>query len=319
MRGTNIISWAQQIARARDVRVEQVIEQRAIRLRGKVDRCGSCPACGGRDRFSINIRKQVFNCRGCGQGGDVISLVQFLDGSDFPNAVATLAGGEPVKPRREPRQPNIRTKQDSEVEDYEREQRDKARRLYRASRPATGTVVEAYLRSRGITLAPSTLRFLPPFKSERHPAMLVPYGLPQEHEPGIIEIPVEAITAVQLTLLKPNGSGKADIKKPGSNKLTIGSPAGMPMVLAPMNDLLGLAITEGVEDALSVHQATGLGAWASGGWPFMPKLIAAIERVIPDCVTICADADLAGQRGALELADQIDRLGIEVLICGLVS
>ena len=35
---------------------------------------------------------------------------------------------------------------------------------------------------------------------------------------------------------------------------------------------MGLGIAEGFEDALSIHQATGLGAWASGGASFMPKL-----------------------------------------------
>jgi DNA primase len=36
--------------------------------------------------FSINTRKHVFNCRGCGTGGDVIELVQFLDDCGFPEA-----------------------------------------------------------------------------------------------------------------------------------------------------------------------------------------------------------------------------------------
>ena len=34
---------------------------------------------------------------------------------------------------------------------------------------------------------------------------------------------------------------------------------GLPIVVAPVNDSLGLAITEGIEDALSVHEATGFG------------------------------------------------------------
>lgn len=40
----------------------------------------------------------------------------------------------------------------------------------------------------------------------------------------------------------------------------IGRSKGAPIVLAPLNDLLGLIVTEGIEDALSAHQATGLGA-----------------------------------------------------------
>jgi len=49
---------------------------------------GPCPVCEGTDRFSINTRKQVWNCRGC-RGGKVISLVQHLDGCTFPDAVST--------------------------------------------------------------------------------------------------------------------------------------------------------------------------------------------------------------------------------------
>jgi DNA primase len=67
------------IEQARAVRIEDEIQRRGIKLRGNgVDRCGPCPQCGGDDRFAINIKKQIFNCRGCGAKGDVISLVQHL-------------------------------------------------------------------------------------------------------------------------------------------------------------------------------------------------------------------------------------------------
>jgi hypothetical protein len=172
------------------------------------------------------------------------------------------------------------------------EQQRKARWLWSKSRPAPGTIVERYLRSRGITVAvPATVRFLAPTKPDHHPAMVTAYGLADEPEPGVLAIVAEQITAVHLTLLKLDGSDKADIENP---KITIASPAGMPLVLAPMNDLMGLCVCEGVEDALSVHQATGLGVWASGGAPFLPKLVTAIEDLAmtreydasPDCIMI---------------------------------
>jgi phage/plasmid primase-like uncharacterized protein len=74
---------AETVALARAVRIEDEIARRGVRLRGKVERVGPCPVCGGTDRFSINTRKQVFNCRGFG-GGDVIAMVQHLDGCTFP-------------------------------------------------------------------------------------------------------------------------------------------------------------------------------------------------------------------------------------------
>jgi hypothetical protein len=61
------------------------------------DRVGPCPKCGGDDRFSISTAKQLFNCRGCGLGGDVIKLVEHLDGVDFLTACTALAGDPPLK------------------------------------------------------------------------------------------------------------------------------------------------------------------------------------------------------------------------------
>jgi putative DNA primase/helicase len=195
----------------------------------------------------------------------------------------------------------------------EREQRAKARYLFRSSIAAAGTPVESYLRRRGIAVLSPSIRFLPPRKSVHHPAMLVPYGLPDEPEPSVIDIAEVAITAVQLTLLNPDGTGKADVKP---NKISIASPAGKPMVIAPINDLLGLAICEGVEDALSTHEATGLGAWASGGASFMPKLAAAVPDYV-EAVTICAHEDETGQRGAVALANALNARGVEVFIEGI--
>jgi hypothetical protein len=85
-------------ARARSVPIENEIYRRGIPLRGTVEREGPCPKCGGTDRFAINIEKQVWNCRGCDKGGDVIGLVEHLDGCDFIDACATLNGEPPPKP-----------------------------------------------------------------------------------------------------------------------------------------------------------------------------------------------------------------------------
>jgi hypothetical protein len=88
-------TFGDDIGRARAVRIEDEIARRGIKLTGKrVGRAGPCPKCGGTDRFSINTKKQVFNCRQCQKGGDIISLVQFLDGCEFSEAIRRLAGGE---------------------------------------------------------------------------------------------------------------------------------------------------------------------------------------------------------------------------------
>jgi hypothetical protein len=89
-------AWAE-IARA--VPIEREIDRRGIKLKrqGVAEFVGPCPKCGGDDRFAINTKKQVFNCRGCDVGGDIIKLVEHLDGVDFFTACGTLAKQPPPK------------------------------------------------------------------------------------------------------------------------------------------------------------------------------------------------------------------------------
>ena len=81
---------------ARAVRIEDVAQRHGVKLRreGK-ELVGPCPRCGGDDRFAINVKKQLWNCRGCGRGGDVIDLVEHLDSVDFTTACTTLLGAPP--------------------------------------------------------------------------------------------------------------------------------------------------------------------------------------------------------------------------------
>jgi putative DNA primase/helicase len=138
-------------------------------------------------------------------------------------------------------------------------------------------MAETYLRkARGTTGPLPRVRVPPPYKPEHSPALIAAFGLLDEVEPGVLA-PPRNVTALHLTLLKPDGSGKANVPKP---KLMIGSPGELPFVLAPVNDLGGLAITEGIEDALTVHQATGQGAWAACGAGRMPALADAIPRYV---------------------------------------
>jgi putative DNA primase/helicase len=110
MRDAAFEAWK---ARAKAVRIEDEVARRDIKLNGKlnsngVERDGPCPRCGGTDRFSYNIKKQTWNCRGCktkADKGDVIGMVQWLDGCDFIAACTTLNGGDqPPKGNSKPRE-----------------------------------------------------------------------------------------------------------------------------------------------------------------------------------------------------------------------
>jgi hypothetical protein len=179
--------------------------------------------------------------------------------------------------------------------DRERRQHQKAAWLWSQSRPIAGTIAERYLReARAITCQlPPTLAFLPALNSEHSPAMIAAFALPREIEPGVLAAP-DKVDAVHLTLLRPDGTGKAEVEHA---KRFVGSPKNLPIVIAPPNDCLALAITEGIEDALTAHQATGFGAWAAGAGGRMAQLAETLPRYI-ETVIIFAHSDKTGQDGA---------------------
>ena len=163
--------------------------------------------------------------------------------------------------------------------------------------------MQKYLGGRGYAgPLPGSIGFLPQ-GTYQHPAMIAKFGFGDD------------VHAVHLTYLLPDGSDKADTTP---QRRILGKPMGWPIVLAEPNDLLGLAIAEGIETALAAHMATGLGAWAAGSATFMPYLADAVPGCI-ECVTICADEDKsgAGQRAADELARGLHWHSFEILIEGI--
>jgi hypothetical protein len=155
------------LAVARSVRIEDELARRGVKLRGRADRCGPCPRCGGDDRFSINVKKQVFNCRQCGaKGGGSIDLVMFLDGCDFNGAVTYFAGASPERTGC-----SIRKQPDQAVKKCEeKDNAHKATWLWSRRNPiAENCPAGLYLRkTRGYSgPIPSTLGYLP--ANDKHP------------------------------------------------------------------------------------------------------------------------------------------------------
>jgi hypothetical protein len=183
--------------------------------------------------------------------------------------------------------------------------------LWDQTKPAAGTIIETYLPKRGIVMQPLTaiLRFLPANDRYLYPAMVAPFGIPDEPEPGVLEMPRDRVRGVHLTYLAPDGNSKAPVDPP---RKMLGKVSGHPIVLAPPNDGLGLLIAEGIETALSGHLDTGLGAWAAGAAGFMPTLADAVPDYI-ECVTVAVEADPAGRRGAEELIRRLAARGIETM------
>jgi len=312
-------TWKDWVAKARDVPIENELARRSIKLLGRgPERYGPCPVCVGTDRFSINTVKQVWNCRHCVKGGKgAIDLVMFIDGVEFAAACEKLTRDPPPKNQNgktadQEWPTKARTEANESDLTHRAERLRKALWLWGRSEPIAGTFAERYLWARGYTgPVPDTVRFLPA-SGDYPPAMIAAFGLAHETEPGVIRIDTNAIKGVHLTRLLPDGSDRDRGEK---GKIMIGLSTGSPIVLAPPNDLLGLAITEGIEDGLSVRKATGLGVWAAGTGGRMP----ALAEVVPDyieCVTIFAHDDDTGWDGATKLADALTSRKIDVIMEG---
>jgi len=246
-------------------------------------------------------------------------LVESFAGDDFrecrDHVRAALGLGEwrATEPRSRPlTQPVVTRAQAPSAPD----QVAKAKALWRRSVVPDNSPVARYLRARGYDgRLPLTIRYLPASKPEHHPAMIAALSVATENEPGELTVRADDVCGVHLTLLREDGNGKAGTDK---DKIMVGRCLGSPIVLAAPNDLLGLAITEGIEDGLSIHEATGLGVWAAGSAGFMP----ALSDIVPDyieTVTICAHEDVAGLTGAHGLADYLAARGIETTVLRLPS
>jgi hypothetical protein len=255
-----------------------------------------CPVCGPARRSPANRRRKVlrvwhhspnfgtYRCARCDIHGHARE-----DGSPAPDRA------ELDKARAEAQR---------FAEQTAEAKRHKAQWLWGRRRPIAGTPADRYLRQVRcyVGALPGTIGFLPGH-GDLPPAMISAFAMPTEIEPNVIAISQAAIQAVHLTRLAEDGSAKAGTD---ADKITIGTPRGSPIALAAVGDLLGLAITEGIEDALSIHEATGIGTWAAGSASFMPALAAAVPCYV-EFVTIVADPDAAGRRFAAELSAELDR------------
>lgn len=225
---------------------------------------GDCPRCGYKGALSIteiNGQRLYYCHAGCPQS-DLWAVVREAEGI----------------PERKP----------AEVKPADKGLGDYIRQLWQASLPAKGTVAEAYLSARGLVSdIPAMLRCLPHHKhrpTETYwPIMLA----------GVTDY-AGSLQALHRTFLSVDGKSKAPVSP---ERMTLGAVIGCSVHLGKAGERL--AISEGLETALSIMVATGIPAWAAlsaGGIQrlILPPLPLARE------VLICADNDAngVGQRAA---------------------
>lgn len=240
-----------------------------------VEWIGPCPRCGGHDRFSINPKRGVFNCRGFG-GGDWIDMVMHVDDCDLIAACTALTGKEPPeRPRNSSGQSRTKSapKKDERAPDPEPpvddpQPLDQGSRgpasfleIWNGGTPVAGTHADAYLEARGLTVTPRwtlDLRFAP----------ALPYfGYPKPGDDKLIELgSFPALLAairdvdgeligVHRTYLDPDVPRKlsppGDPKRNSPKKIVGNMKHGM-IRLSPPGPLL--VIGEGIETSQSAYQ-----------------------------------------------------------------
>jgi phage/plasmid primase-like uncharacterized protein len=291
--------WGQWITRAHAVRVEDEIARRGIRLSGGIERCGPCPICGGTDRFGVNLGKQVWNCRGCQRGGDVIALVEHLDGCDFVTACEILIAERRGNGSAEER-PGHHSKRfaqvDGDAKNDDPKRSSRALKLWYEAGPLSRLALD-YFRSRGIPELPlpgthDVLRFHSrcPFGTERHPCIIA----------LLRNIVTNVPQAIHRTALTPDGKKLA--------RKALGPKAGTAIKLWPDEDVTaGLVIGEGLETTLSAAaQVEHRGTLLRPAWAAVDAGNMAEFPVLPgvESLTVLVDNDESGrgQEAARECA-----------------
>lgn len=223
---------------------------RTVKLtrRGR-EHIGCCPFHSEKTgSFTVNEDKGFAHCFGCSWHGDAIDFVRAHYNCDFTEAVEMLAAeagmiqereGEPPRPK-----PVVQRPSREDLEAEKAQTIEWARGVWARAVPASGTIVETYLRSRRITIpAPPSLRFSPSLKHTDTglflPAMVA----------GVQAVDGRVV-GVHRTFLKADGSAKAGVTSP---KKMGGVCWGGAVRFARPATILRIA--EGIETALSILQA----------------------------------------------------------------
>ena len=242
---------------------------------------GPCLIDGGTDRFSVNTRKQVFNCRGTDDGGDIIRMVCHLLGCSVSEACERITGrprpdssrDETMEERAARIRENasrmeaarIRQEQEREVERIKtRKDEEAVSRIIDRALPIEGTHAEAYLReSRGLTpnkRLTVDLRFVPDLdywglpdngSGELRQLAVMPalIAIIRNSHGDIIGISQTYLDAERPIKWRPSGSIRNSAKK------IRGQKKGGMIRLGRITETL--AIGEGWENPLAWHQLGG--------------------------------------------------------------
>lgn len=174
-----------------------------------------------------------------------------------------------------------------------------AERIWSSAQPITGSPVEKYLRSRSawtgdINDIRATMR-------HGYPAMLARITDALTNEP----------LSLHFTLLKADGSGKADVERPKLLLTDHVKKGGVVRLVEDAGVTIGLGIAEGIETTLSVIASGWSPLWCCidagnmAEFPVLPGI---------NSLTIFADHDKAGKAAAAKCAARWNTAGREARV-----
>ena len=318
----------------------QIFSEFAPSLRPAMERIGKhvpCPFHGGKDGFRLFPDAQETGggiCNTCGTFADGISLLSFVNGWDMKGTLPVLARELDIPSRKELEKSTVvplRSKkkvlsykpvQQQVLTDYQRAQYQKKvdavlRNSLQMDVPAAEPA-RLYLARRGLSVTKSNL----PLSAVRFNGREPYYTVSDDNRPqqkGVWPCLVSAIqnqkgvaVGIHRTFLTSDGL-KAPVKK---HKKVMGLPKGMTISgsairLFPANELV--ALTEGVETALAVRNATGLPVWATVS-AVMMEAIELPESIRSVCIFTDKDRKGRGQIAGQVLADRLRAKGIAVAV-----
>ena len=242
---------------------------------------GPCPSCGYKSGFSMSEKsgKTLVYCHagGCNHT-EIFGAIRKVTSNQVPLYNAAISATPAKSLQRaylENNQPAIDC--DKKVEYIQN--------LWSKAVDPKKTLIEKYLLKRGITIPiPPSIKFLAECghspSGDSFPVMVA------KATNGINDEPL----ALHRTYLKSDGSGKADVNP---NKMILGQVNGLGIYLAPLDKVM--AVTEGIENALTIYQETGISTVAALSAVGIENLV--LPPQVKEII-ICADNDPVGIKSA---------------------
>jgi DNA primase len=326
------------------INIVEIVGQYVPLRRAGRNWAGRCPFHKERTpSFYVSPERGTYKCFGCGEGGDVFSFIEKMDGIDFPSALKMLAEKAGVKLEQrgfKPRPPEEKEKEERLREVCE------AAVLFFESTLAQREDVRAYLKARGVkdeTVAHWRLGYAPATWDAlskhlvglgfAHPEIVdAGFAVRSEKRPGEIfdrfrgriMFPIFDVSGISIAVSGrffekvPGQSGDAEPAKYVNSPETLifkksRTLYGLNVARAAIRKADCILLVEGQFDLIMAHQSGLPFAVALSGTALTPEHLTLLGRLSKRLV-LALDADDAGIRAGLKSAHMAITAGFDVKV-----